>query len=116
MKLIDKLIKILINFKYRRDPFMAWSWGIDDTHEINVISAEYDQDHCRYGTREESCKVITNRDKINGMSNEELAKLINDPRIECKCCLAFYEEEYPCDDCRKGIAEWLESEVVNNDE
>lgn len=53
MTLIDKIIKILINFKYKREPFMAWSWGIDDIHEINIISAEYYKDHYRYGTREE---------------------------------------------------------------
>ena len=53
MKLIDKIIKILINFKYKREPFMAWCWGIDDIHEINILSAEYYNDHYRYGTREE---------------------------------------------------------------
>lgn len=53
MILIDKMIKILINFKYKREPFMAWSWGIDDIHEINILSAEYYKDHYRYGTREE---------------------------------------------------------------
>lgn len=53
MNLIDKIIKILINIKYKREPFMAWSWGIDDTHEINILSAEYYNDHYRYGVREE---------------------------------------------------------------
>ena len=51
MRVIDKLIKILINFKYKRDGFMAWSWGIDDNHEINILSAEYYDNYCRYGTR-----------------------------------------------------------------
>lgn len=32
---------------------MAWSWGIDEIHEINILTAEYYQDHYRYGTREE---------------------------------------------------------------
>lgn len=54
MKIIDKIIKILINFKYKREPFMAWCWGIDEVHEINILTAEYYQDHYRYGTREES--------------------------------------------------------------
>lgn len=53
MKLIDKIIKILINYKYNREPFMAWSWGIDEVHEINILSAEYYTDRYRYGTREE---------------------------------------------------------------
>ncbi len=52
MVVIDKLIKILINFKYKKEPFMVWSWGIDDIHEINILTAEYYQDNYRYGTRQ----------------------------------------------------------------
>ena len=63
MKLIDKIIKILINFKYRRDPFMAWSWGIDDIHEIHILTAEYYQDHYRHGTREEWYDKAESEDK-----------------------------------------------------
>lgn len=51
MKLIDKIIKILINFKYKREPFDVWSWEIDGIHDINILSAEYYDDHYRYGTR-----------------------------------------------------------------
>lgn len=50
MKLIDKIIKILITYKYKKDPFMVWRWGINETHEINIITAEYYQDYFRYGT------------------------------------------------------------------
>ena len=57
MTLIDKMIKILIKLKYKKQPFMAWSWVIDDTHEINIVSAEYYDDHYRYGTREERYKA-----------------------------------------------------------
>ena len=57
MKIIDKIIKILINFKYKKQPFMAWSWGIDDTHEISIISAEYYNDHYRYGVKEKHYKA-----------------------------------------------------------
>lgn len=58
---------------------------------------------------------MTNRDRINNMSNEELAKLINDPRIDCKCCIAYYFENHPCcDDCKQGIVAWLESEVEDD--
>lgn len=57
MTLIDKIIKILINFKYKREPFMSWSWGIDDIHEINILSAEYYDDHYRYGVRENNYKA-----------------------------------------------------------
>lgn len=53
MTVIDKIIKILINFRYKRDPFMAWCWAIDKHTDIIVISAEYYDDHYRYGVREE---------------------------------------------------------------
>ena len=56
MKLIDKIIKILIEYKYKKKPFMVWSWCIDDVHEINILTAEYYQDYYRYGTRLESRK------------------------------------------------------------
>lgn len=52
MKLIDKIIKILINYRYKKEPFMVWSWGIDEVHEINILSAEYYLDHYRFGIRE----------------------------------------------------------------
>ena len=57
MKIIDKIIKILINFKYKREPFMTWSWGIDDTREISIISAEYYNDRYRYGMAEKYYKA-----------------------------------------------------------
>jgi hypothetical protein len=52
MKLIDKIIKILVNYKYKKDPFMTWSWAVDDVHEIHIVSAEYHKDYFRYGTVE----------------------------------------------------------------
>lgn len=57
MKLIDKIIKILINYRYKKEPFMVWTWGIDDIHEIYILSAEFYMDHYRYGTREEYYKT-----------------------------------------------------------
>lgn len=56
MKIIDKIIKILIEYKYKKKPFMVWSWFIDDVHEINILTAEYHQDYYRYGTRNEVWK------------------------------------------------------------
>lgn len=57
MKIIDWIIKILVTYKYKKKPFMAWSWGIDEIHEINILSAEYYNDHYRYGMREEYYKA-----------------------------------------------------------
>lgn len=42
---------------------MTWSWGIDEIHEINIITAEYHMNHYRYGTREEYYKV-ENEEKV----------------------------------------------------
>lgn len=52
---------------------------------------------------------MTNRDKLNGMSNEELAKILGEREV-CECCAAG---QYECGyvDCRIKIEEWLESEV-----
>lgn len=58
MSVIDKIIKILLNYKYRKEPFMTWSWGIDKVHEINILTAEYYPDYYRYGTRTESYKKV----------------------------------------------------------
>lgn len=54
MKLIDRIIKMLINFKYKKEHFLVWSWGIDDIHHISVITGEYYFDHYRYGIKEVS--------------------------------------------------------------
>lgn len=53
MKLINAIIKILVNFKYKKEQFMFWSWGIDENHEISIITEEYYQDYYRFGTKEE---------------------------------------------------------------
>lgn len=41
MKIIDKIIKILIKFKYKRKPFVAWTLAIDDTHNFVILLEEY---------------------------------------------------------------------------
>ena len=53
MRLIDWLIKLLVNYKYKKESFMSWNWGIDEHNEINIITAEYYDTHFRYGTRTE---------------------------------------------------------------
>lgn len=53
MRIIDCLIKLLVNYKYKKEPFMSWSWGIDEHNEINIITAEYYNTYNRYGTRTE---------------------------------------------------------------
>lgn len=53
MRLIDWLIKLMLNFKYKRKPFMVWSWGIDEHTDIVIITAEYYDDYYRYGLKTE---------------------------------------------------------------
>ena len=57
VQIIDWLIKILLNYKYKKEPFMAWSWEIDKYTDINVITAEYYTNYHRFGTRTEFYKV-----------------------------------------------------------
>ena len=63
MKVVNWLIKSLINYKYKKEPFMAWVWSIDEVNEISILSAEYYYDHYRYGTREEWYKVESEEKK-----------------------------------------------------
>lgn len=57
MKLIDKIIKILIEYKYKKEQFMTWTWGIDEHTEIVILTAEYYGDYYRYGVRTEFYKA-----------------------------------------------------------
>jgi hypothetical protein len=63
---------------------------------------------------------VTNRDKINGMSNIEFAEFIFDTIVTpCRMCSnSYYNEElemHTCKDLEKNCAqcfeEWLEQEV-----
>lgn len=63
---------------------------------------------------------MTNRDKLNGMSNEELAEFIFNIIVSpCRMCsISYYNEElemHMCTwdglSCDKHIKEWLEQEV-----
>ena len=58
--------------------------------------------------------TVNNGDKICTMSSDELAELFSTKRV--KCCFCAYDT---CDDdadCQRGILEWLDSEVKQNDE
>ena len=53
---------------------------------------------------------MTNREKLQNMSNEELGKFLGTSNNFCEIC-AFKETCTLISDCVKGITEWLESEV-----
>lgn len=58
--------------------------------------------------------MTTNRDKINKMTNEELAKFILDTNEEvCRFCTNRCL--YRSDDCQKGILEWLNQECEDGE-
>ena len=57
MRLINWLIKLLVNYKYKKMPFLTWSWWIDEHTDITIITAEYYDNYYRYGTREKLYKV-----------------------------------------------------------
>lgn len=63
MTLIDWLIKKLVNFKYKKDPFLAWSWSVDSHTDMNIISEEFHMDHYRFGTKIDTFDTDEEKDK-----------------------------------------------------
>lgn len=57
--------------------------------------------------------MITNRDKINKMTNEELAKffLYTDDN---RCRICSKKDLYLCNDCEEGITQWLNEECEDD--
>ena len=51
--MLDKLIKILVNLKYKRDGFYTFSWGIDENTHMHIMSEESYLDKHRFGLKEE---------------------------------------------------------------
>ena len=43
--------------KWRRERFLAWSWGIDENTDIHIITEESSQDRHRFGVREENYRA-----------------------------------------------------------
>lgn len=54
----DKIIKILVNRKWKRERFLAWSWGIDENVDVHIITEESYQDRHRFGVRDEEVQEI----------------------------------------------------------
>lgn len=50
-KLLQKLIRRLLIFYYRKYGFLVMSFGVDEHLDIIVYSAEYYNSHSRFGTR-----------------------------------------------------------------
>ena len=65
-KIINKLIKILVNYKYKKYPFLAWSWSIDEHTDINILSEESYIGWHRLGTHEEH---FTDKESSDADSN-----------------------------------------------
>lgn len=60
--------------------------------------------------------MITNRDKLCKMTNEELAEIfaVSASTKTCKCCRY---KDFNCDDltCYNGIFQWLEQECEDGE-
>jgi len=55
--------------------------------------------------------MTTNRDKLNKMTNEELAEFLS----TFDCCMCVYDKEVDClsdvhKECFRGILQWLNQE------
>ena len=51
-ELIRLIIKKLVTLYYKRTRFLAFSWGIDESTDISILSEEYSLDGYRIGTKE----------------------------------------------------------------
>jgi len=50
--MLDKIIKLLVNRKWKRERFYSWTWGIDENVGIHIITEESYQDRHRFGLRD----------------------------------------------------------------
>ena len=50
--MLDKIIKILVNRKWKRERFYSWTWGIDENVGIHIITEESYRDRHRFGLRD----------------------------------------------------------------
>lgn len=51
-ELIRFIIKKLVTLYYKRTRFLAFSWGIDESTDVSILSEEYSLDGYRIGTKE----------------------------------------------------------------
>lgn len=54
--MIKWIIKKLVTYHYKRHPFLAWSWGLDENTDLHIISEESWPDHHRFGVHDEIYK------------------------------------------------------------
>lgn len=62
-KIINKLIKMLVNYKYKKYHFLAWTWSIDEYTDINILSEESHIGWHRIGTYTEH---FTDKEESDG--------------------------------------------------
>lgn len=71
-KILEKLIKILVSWYYKRTHFMAYIWGIDERNDIHILSEEVFEDYTRFGTREDKHIVEAIRGKSIEKENKDM--------------------------------------------
>lgn len=110
--------KIIAKYKYKKAILkfcmqLAKCWDLYQRNEVSIKEIERLMEEDRK-LRNESCKHMTNKEKIQSMSTEELAFLLS-YFSTCDHCVYIETEcarkpnyEIHCED---GIAAWLEQEV-----
>lgn len=53
MKFLKWIIRKLVTFYYRIEPFYVYTWGVDEHLDLSIYSEEYYDDYHRFGTRKE---------------------------------------------------------------
>lgn len=60
---------------------------------------------------------MTNKDKLNAMSNKEFARFLVKIRAGCRvCAFEFKSENCLNRNCLQGYQKWLESEAENEEQ
>ena len=62
-------IKKLVTHYYKRYPFLAWSWGLDENTDLHIISEESWPDHHRFGVHDEIYDEEEKDEKKSGRSD-----------------------------------------------
>lgn len=96
-RLICWLIKRLVNLHYKRTHFYAWSWGIDENTDINILSEESYLNYHRYGTKETTFNANQRFQSVESVENVEVDTT---QTKNCPWCNAIISEtDKYCHEC-----------------
>lgn len=85
--------------------------GTDDGEDENCYGAISPHDNYKWYLYEDEVGPVTNRDKINSMTNEEFARFyLSNSDEYCDCCI-YNWRSCEGEDCHTAMVKWLNSPV-----